>query len=55
MDANGQVFYNDAIVLENYTWETLAQQNWDIPELKEDIESIKKRRQEAILRMQSKK
>ena len=55
MDQNGTVFYNDAIVLENYTWEKLKQMKWDIPELKEDIEKIKKRRQEAIQRMQSKK
>jgi mannose-6-phosphate isomerase-like protein (cupin superfamily) len=55
MDENGTVFYNDAIVLENYTWEKLQQLNWDIPELKEDIESIKKRRLETIEKMQQKK
>lgn len=55
MDANGNVLYNDAIVLENYTWERLSEMKWNIPELKEDIESIKKRREETILRMQSKK
>lgn len=55
MDENGTVFYNDAIVLENYSWEKLKSLNWDIPELKTDIEVLKKKRQEAIKRMQSNK
>jgi hypothetical protein len=55
MDETGTVFYNDAIVLENYTWEKLKQMNWDIPELKENIEAVKKRRLEAIRKMQSNK
>ena len=49
LDANGNVVYNDAIVLP-YTWKELKERNWYIPEM-DDLEGIKKRRQEALDRM----
>lgn len=48
---DGTVRYNDAIVLHDYTWENLAELNWNIPELDLDIDEVKRGRQAAIDRM----
>lgn len=54
MTPEGEVRYNDAIVLHDYTWEKLKKMNWNIPELDIDLEEIKRNRQEAINRMNTK-
>lgn len=47
----GEVRYNDAIVLHDYTWDKLKAMHWKIPELDLDLEQLKRERQAAIDRM----
>lgn len=49
-DATGNILYNDQIVLEGKTWSDLEKENWVVPEL-EDIDSIRKRRDESLKRL----
>ncbi len=51
MTPEGEVRYNDAIVLSGYSWEKLKEMNWKIPELDIDLAQVKAERQAAINRM----
>lgn len=49
VDQDGQVLYNDQIVLDR-SWEDLRNQNWRIPEL-DDLESITRGREASLKRL----
>ncbi len=49
-DANGQILYNDQIVLSNKTWEELKEVNYSVPELS-NLAEIAKRREDSLERL----